>query len=321
VTRSLVRKIEVAPLRPGIYRARLGEEYDGIGQYVLVNLAGSSVGSAYKARVASGDFGGGRTIPVGTPVTVISYRGNLEVFLGNQPGCKIGGEDPFDRVIAQSHPGSFGTGPIGTWEHYDLGSTSFVLIGVDGDMGRVTRAGTSPASGRLSTSRLADSDQLAYGLPMEFLVEMKVDSGQNNGLNIYISNDNDPVNNLGQGTENIQLEIFPNDIGSGNADVNMQIDSTTFADNEHPFPDPAVGTVLGQNNWVRWRVEADQMRCKVWPSVSDEPEDWLVTFAYPEGSMDTVLAEPQLWIYLRLQCHLAGDTYIDSFKFCLGHLI
>lgn len=77
-------------LGPGaeIHRGKLGEAYDGIGQYVLVTLASSSVGSAYKARIASGDFGGGRTFPRGTPVSVVSYRGNLEVFLGNVGDCE-----------------------------------------------------------------------------------------------------------------------------------------------------------------------------------------------------------------------------------------
>jgi predicted ATPase len=61
------------------FHAALAEEYDGIGQYVLVKLSGAAVGSAYKARIASGDFGTGQTIPAGTPVTVFSYRGHIEI--------------------------------------------------------------------------------------------------------------------------------------------------------------------------------------------------------------------------------------------------
>lgn len=60
-------------------RARLAEDYDGIGQYVLVALAGAAVGSGYKARIASGDFGTGQIIPAGTQVAVFSNRGQLEV--------------------------------------------------------------------------------------------------------------------------------------------------------------------------------------------------------------------------------------------------
>lgn len=89
---SRSKLIELAnPREPGLFTAHLAEDYDGIGQYVLVALAGSSVGAAYKARVAAGDFGGSRTIPRGTPVVVHSFRGNMEVFLGNQPGCKCPG--------------------------------------------------------------------------------------------------------------------------------------------------------------------------------------------------------------------------------------
>jgi hypothetical protein len=62
-----------------VFPARLAEDYDGIGQYVLVNLAGASVGSAYRARLAAGDFGTGQIIPVGTPVTVFSNHGLMEI--------------------------------------------------------------------------------------------------------------------------------------------------------------------------------------------------------------------------------------------------
>jgi hypothetical protein len=64
---------------------RLAEDYDGIGQYVMVSLSQSSVAAAFKARVAAGDFGGRRRIPMGTRVPVISIRGQLEVLLGNRP--------------------------------------------------------------------------------------------------------------------------------------------------------------------------------------------------------------------------------------------
>lgn len=68
-----------------IFKAYLAEDYDGIGQYVMLSLTRSGVTNALKGRIASGDFGGGRTFPEGTPVVVIAYRGQLEVFLGNIP--------------------------------------------------------------------------------------------------------------------------------------------------------------------------------------------------------------------------------------------
>jgi len=62
-----------------IHRAYLGEDYDGIGQYVLVTFARTSTSAGVKAKVASGDFGTGQIIPVGTPVSVFVYRGQVEI--------------------------------------------------------------------------------------------------------------------------------------------------------------------------------------------------------------------------------------------------
>jgi hypothetical protein len=66
-------------------KAYLAETYDGIGQVVKVEMSRGGVTQALNARVAAGDFGGGRTFPVGTPVVVISNHGKLEVLLGNIP--------------------------------------------------------------------------------------------------------------------------------------------------------------------------------------------------------------------------------------------
>lgn len=78
---------------------RLAEDYDGIGQYVLISLSQSSVSVAYKARIAAGDFGGGRRFPKGTKVPVISIRGQLEVLLGNHPRILACCTDLFARDI------------------------------------------------------------------------------------------------------------------------------------------------------------------------------------------------------------------------------
>ena len=84
--REALRRPLVLPRR--LFRAYLAEEYDGIGQYVLVTLARSSTVAAIKARVAAGDFGGGRKFPAGTPVVIHSNRGLLEILsLGNLAGC------------------------------------------------------------------------------------------------------------------------------------------------------------------------------------------------------------------------------------------
>lgn len=90
IIKPITRIAELAKHPSGMYRAYLGEDYDGIGQYVLVTLSRATTAGGYKGRVASGDFGGGRTFPQGTPVLIRSYRGGVEVFLGNKPrGCII----------------------------------------------------------------------------------------------------------------------------------------------------------------------------------------------------------------------------------------
>lgn len=101
---------EIAPYPDGMFRGRLAEDYDGIGQFVMVVLSHGSVGSGFKARVASGDFGGGRTFPAGIPVHIHSYRGLLEVFLGNLPHVC----DLFNRETL-APDGGWGTGIYGDW--------------------------------------------------------------------------------------------------------------------------------------------------------------------------------------------------------------
>jgi hypothetical protein len=64
---------------PKIARGKLAEDYDGIGQHVMVSLAGASVGSALRARIAAGDFGTGQVIPAGTPVSMYIDRGQIEI--------------------------------------------------------------------------------------------------------------------------------------------------------------------------------------------------------------------------------------------------
>lgn len=97
--RHIGRQVTIPPAG-GMYKAKLAEDYDGIGQYVLVSLSGTSTGAAYKARVAAGDFGGSRVFPIGTPVVVHSFRGLLEVFLGNQPKQLY--FDDFNRCLGSS---------------------------------------------------------------------------------------------------------------------------------------------------------------------------------------------------------------------------
>lgn len=77
--REQIRRISQRVNRERVYPGKLAEDYDGIGQFVLVSLSQSSVSTAYSARIAAADYGTGQRIPAGTPVSVISYRGRLEI--------------------------------------------------------------------------------------------------------------------------------------------------------------------------------------------------------------------------------------------------
>lgn len=77
--KSLIRKQSREVNQHRVFRAFLAEEYDGIGQFVKITLSKNAVTVGLLARISSGDFGTGQTIPVGTPVSVFSYRGKLEI--------------------------------------------------------------------------------------------------------------------------------------------------------------------------------------------------------------------------------------------------
>lgn len=67
--------------KPGVFRAYLAEDYDGIGQYMLVSLTRASTSGVFKARVAAGDFNVNSQVsfPHGTPVVVFVYHGEIEI--------------------------------------------------------------------------------------------------------------------------------------------------------------------------------------------------------------------------------------------------
>ena len=121
---------DLTTLEPRLYRGYLAEDYDGIGQYVLVTLSGASTGAAYKARIAAGDFGGRRTFPVGTPILMHIHRGLIEILdLGNKPGgfrCEFVVDDFTGRTIqTNSNPlPAFGESDGLLVDWFDLGFPS-----------------------------------------------------------------------------------------------------------------------------------------------------------------------------------------------------
>lgn len=114
------------------YRGQLAEDYDGIGQYILVSMSRGSTSAALRARIAAGDFGGSRVFPVGTPVVMHSHHGQLEVLsLGNLGICIPGPFDDFERTIVSGWdtPSSGGV-PWNT-------SGSSAILSVNGSQGLV----------------------------------------------------------------------------------------------------------------------------------------------------------------------------------------
>lgn len=77
--RERLKELSVQANTPRIYRATLAEDYDGVGQYVLVFLSNGSTSTAYKARIASGDFATGQMVPEKTPVSVFVLHGQVEI--------------------------------------------------------------------------------------------------------------------------------------------------------------------------------------------------------------------------------------------------
>lgn len=76
--KARIKEIAKESQRPRIYRAYLAEEYDGLGQEVLVTLSGSQTSGVYRARVSAGAAGRETPFEVGTPVAVFSNHGRLE---------------------------------------------------------------------------------------------------------------------------------------------------------------------------------------------------------------------------------------------------
>lgn len=76
---SRIKEVARIANRHRVHRGKLAEDYDGIGQYIMVILSGGSTSGSLKARIASADFGTGQVIPRGTPVSVFVAHGRVEI--------------------------------------------------------------------------------------------------------------------------------------------------------------------------------------------------------------------------------------------------
>ena len=234
-----------------IHRGFLAEDYDGIGQYVMVTLSRLSTSAARLARVAAGDFGGGRTFPAGTPVTVFSVHGRLEVLLGNNELCTT---DHFRRT-SEVTTKNWGLGQLGQWLSLsDMATTSSENPALDepawtdGEYGIVEYSGlNNPTQGlRIAQPQDPENDDpeglpatRAWPLDIEYLV--KWGPGATTGyLQIYLGPAFHYVLNAWMG---ITTQWY----GPGDPEelYGMEIDA-------------------GYQGWAQWPVAVDSMFGNVW---------------------------------------------------------
>lgn len=238
---------------PGrVYMGRLAEDYDGISQYATVSLARSSVAAAYKVRVAAGDFGGGRRIPINTPVVVTSVRGQLEVLLGNRPRnlCR---RDDFNRVV-----GFFRKDLFSREESTDWGIAEFEdLQYLDG--GGFISDGIAVLDQVSDRARLNFSSDLRLNSTVEILVKMRLPSDGDVAVGFT-----DSAVSLNTGTAACAFFTLTR-TGStlilrskrGNSSTQQSVTFSTSYDNEWV--------------WVRCRKTNSQVRSKIWFDGVPEP--------------------------------------------------
>lgn len=121
-----------------VYQGTLAEDYDGIAEYVNVALSRSSTSAAY-ARIPIGATGSGQAAPAGSPVSVISQNGHVEVVsLGSRvnAGYVTPTNDEYDTEPTVS-PSTF---EASTMTDY-TGNPSVSQSGLDGGWRKLVQSG------------------------------------------------------------------------------------------------------------------------------------------------------------------------------------
>lgn len=244
-----------------IFTGYLAEEYDGIGQYVKVTLARSSTSVAMKARIAAGDFAGGRRFPAGTRVPVVSIRGHLEVLLGNlpQPVVISGCLETFSRVVADGWGNS-------EWPHgnpWVIGGGD--QVSVDGSIAHYDGIQSFEAS----------IDQPTHDT-FEFLTRVKINSNiggafeGGNWVEFYHEH-----NNINKWTD---VGLYPQ-FTVDSWRLRMWLDSDTGGAGS----DIDIGA-FQDGAWInlRYRGEPNNLMAKAWYDGQAEP-DWQATVNWTAG--------------------------------------
>jgi len=265
----LPRRVRELSRRPSrIFRAYLAEDYDGIGQYISITLSQGSSSKALKGRIASGDFGGSRIFPEGTPVVVASYRGQLEVFLGNQD-CGI--TDLFNRDETNS------------WGISDAGV----------EYGYVSFGGPLNFSGYVNgTAGVLGSGFSQFGIPfLRFVKDLPVDMQfvVSGGATMILGTSSNPLDSPYDSDPYTSFTLWDPD------EVSFQVHSSTgWSANPSAFhydymwpgfdvPLYEVFPSAEPTMRIRWQTELDTSRIKLWKDGTDEPDDWFIEQAVGTG--------------------------------------
>lgn len=317
----------------GIYRGRLSEPYDGIGQYVSVALAGSSVGSAYKARVAAGDFGGGRIFPKGTPVTVFSFRGNLEVMLGNHPqSCLI---DEFNRdtgplfgVSADSWSSDVLTPP------YSGGGSSSLTSGIADDRAYLTVPPLISQGYSTVSKRIGIRNKNFAEVPIEVTAIFETNQGDDIGGSNGLGGASGFMWDYSQGITGPTLAFIQVLVGAAGstlagtrrwrASISLDIydeDFNTLDSFSGQFLYPtSYYETNGQNFTTKIRFDYTEVSVKTWLTADTEPEDWDVTWSDWNSSLLQQSLEAGGYDVnynsVGLEAAEGNYTYWDYFKYC-----
>ena len=256
-------------------KAYLAESYDGVGQYVMVNLTRNGITAALKGRIASGDFGGGRTFPEGTPVIVSSYRGHIEVFLGNQPAkCKCPPTsffDCFDETDLTYARGDLAGGTVGPIQLFPDALWQVAVAQ------QITDGGISEGSffGLIKPTFVGSSH--AIGIITPFSVDPDLDTyfeshkiyrGRFKIDRFPLQQGNTVFFELGFSGASLEMVMGE---GVGNGFIRINTDHIKFkedweADTWYQF----LWELLPDNGFVATGIS----RVKVWKCSESEPEEW-----------------------------------------------
>lgn len=284
------KAIHLSRLPGRMFPGRLAEAYDGVGQYVAVILSHGSTAVAYKARVAAGDFGGGRTFPAGTPIHLVSYRGKLEAHLGNQPRfCEENFNQPFvngwgDSAFPSIDGWRFENGVPGD-DWYRDGDPEY--FSVENGLGIINTYPYQNEDSAIWFFPKGNPD--TFQLPAEFLIRFFAETPDPASLNFgaqidFYLTDTEKVGSIGSLGNSVfwtflrsrfsqTTEFYVDSFGNWNWPGNVE--------QEIILPD---GDSYW-NQWLRVRFKFDNLGlfAKIWKETDPEPVDWMVWADFPNG--------------------------------------